>query len=55
MAHMWLNIGAANSNENAVGRRKPVAQRMTPEEISKAQALARECMNSDYKECEDLD
>ena len=48
---MWLNIGSANGIENAGKYRDIVAKKMTPENISKAQALARKCMSSDYKKC----
>ena len=51
LAHMWYNIGSANGDELGAKNRDIVAERMTPEDISKAQALARECMSSDYQNC----
>ena len=51
IAHMWFNIGAANGNELGGTNRDIVAKKMTPAAISKAQAMARECMSSKYKEC----
>jgi hypothetical protein len=51
MAYMWLNIGSANGIENTGKYRDIVAKMMTPADISKAQAMARECMSSDYKKC----
>ena len=51
MAHMWYNIGAANGNENGGTNRDIIAKEMTSEDISEAQAMARECMNSNYKKC----
>ncbi len=51
LAHMWFYIANANGNEIGAQLRDVVAERMTPEDISKAQALARECMASGYKNC----
>tara|TARA_B100000768_G_scaffold71595_1_gene68612 strand:- start:643 stop:795 length:153 start_codon:yes stop_codon:yes gene_type:complete len=48
---MWLNIGSANGIENGGKYRDIVAKTMTPAAIEKAQAMARECMSSDYKKC----
>ena len=54
IAHMWSNISVVNGN-NTDGVisdfRDKIAEDMTPEDISKAQAMARECMNSNYKNC----
>lgn len=51
MAHMWYNISAANGNMFASDERSNIAKRMTNVEIAKAQSMARECMNSGYKNC----
>ena len=51
IAHMWLNIAAANGYEPAAKKRKTVAENMTSEDISKAQAMARVCMNSNDEKC----
>ena len=51
MAHMWYNIASANSNPIAGDYRDERAGLMTQADISKAQAMARECMNSGYKKC----
>ena len=50
-AHMWLNIAAANGNNNAPESRKMVQDLMTPAQIEQAQALARECVKKEYKDC----
>ena len=50
-AHMWYNIASSNGHENAGKYRDELADQMTPEDISKATAMARECMASDYKKC----
>ena len=51
LAHVWFNIGAANGSEPAAKNRELVAKTMTPEDISKAQIMARVCMNSNYENC----
>ena len=51
MAHMWYNVASANGSEAAAEWRDELAVRMTLSEISKAQAMAKECMNSGYKNC----
>jgi hypothetical protein len=51
MAHMWFNIGATNGDELGGTNRDIIAEEMTSEDISKAQAMARKCMESNYKEC----
>ena len=51
MAHMWYNIGAANGNELGGTNRDKIANKMTPAAIEKAQAMARECMSNNYKNC----
>ena len=51
LAHMWYNISSANGVGQARERRDRLADRMTPEDISKAQAMARECMTSKYQNC----
>ena len=51
MAHMWFNIASANGHEKAGGYRDERAGLMTNADISKAQAMARECINSGYTKC----
>ena len=51
LAHMYYNLGAANGNELGGTDRDKIAKRMIPQDISKAQAMARECMSSNYKNC----
>jgi len=50
-AHMWWNIAASQGHENAAKARELVAQKMTSDEISTAQKLARECVAKEYKGC----
>ena len=53
MAHMWYNLAAANGHEKAGEWRDERAGLMTNADISKAQALARQCMSSGYTKCGD--
>ena len=41
-AHMWLNLAAAQGDEQAAEFRDIVAAKMTPAKIEEAQRLARE-------------
>ena len=50
-SHMWFNIGSANGHSQSAHWRDKVEKKMTPTDISKAQAMARECMNSGYTKC----
>ena len=49
--HMWFNIASANGNDNVSKNRDTIAAKMTSEDISKAQYMARERMESNYKNC----
>ena len=51
-AHMWLNLAAADGNEDARTNKDILVKWMTPQDISKAQDLARECVNKNYKDCQ---
>ena len=53
LAHMWYNISSANGHELGGENRDGIAKEMSREAIEKAQALARECMESDYQNCGD--
>ena len=51
-AHMWWNIAASSGDlPNAAKNRDSIAKGMTAADISKAQALARECVKKNYKGC----
>ena len=50
-AHMWYNIASANGHETAGVWKDVRAGLMTADAIEKATAMARECMNSNYKKC----
>jgi uncharacterized protein len=51
LAHMWFNIAAANSIENAAENRNRVAELMTAQQIAEAQTLAQQCLGSNYTDC----
>jgi hypothetical protein len=50
-AHMWLNISAVNGDDYAKTILDMIAEKMTSEDISIAQSMARECLSSDYQHC----
>jgi TPR repeat protein len=50
-AHMWFNLAAVDGDEDASKNRDIIAKRMTTEDLSKAQSLARECLKKNYKDC----
>ena len=52
IAHMWLNIAGTNGEEDARELRDSLELLMTRAEISRATELARECMASDYQDCQ---
>lgn len=52
-AHMWYNIASANGEMSSMKLRDDLAVEMTREDISKAQAMAQECIRSGYKNCEE--
>jgi len=41
LSHMWSNLAGTNGDKNAVTNRNTVEKKMTPEEIEKAQEMAR--------------
>ena len=51
LAHMWANTAAANGNEDGPKLRDYVAKEMAHADVSNAQRMARECMESNYENC----
>ena len=51
IAHMWYNMASANGEDLGGKNRDIIAKQMTSEDISKAQAMARECIGSNYQKC----
>ena len=50
-AHMWTNIAAHNGADLSIKLRKEIEELMTPQQIADAQAMARACLESQYKNC----
>ncbi len=48
-AYMWANLAASNGMDTEA--RDFIAKRMTSAAIKKAQRLARDCLESNYKDC----
>jgi TPR repeat protein len=51
-AHMWFSLAAVRGDAQAKAELHEVSQTMTAQEISQAEAMARTCEASDYRECE---
>ena len=50
-AHMWLTIASGQGNKSSDEVRGIIAESMTSADISEAQKMARECLNSKYQNC----
>ena len=50
-AHMWYNIAASQGNKLAKKNRVSIAKDMTASQIEKAQTIASECVEKNYKGC----
>mgnify|MGYP003319596810 CR=1 FL=1 len=48
---MWFNIAATSGISEAAENRTKAEKKMTTTEISKAQELASQCVNKNYKDC----
>ena len=51
-AHMWVNLAAVSGNYWAKQAREAFAKQMTPRQIENAQAMAKKCLASKYKDCD---
>jgi hypothetical protein len=55
-AHMWFNLAASSlsgeDQKNASTQRENVAAKMAPAQIAEAQAMARKCQASNFKQCD---
>jgi len=51
LAHMWANIAASNGQREAASERQSLERWMSNKKIKKAQKLARECVQKNYKNC----
>lgn len=50
-AHMWFNLSAALGNENGIEGRDLVTESMTSQQIAKAQEMASDCQQKNFKGC----
>ena len=50
-AYIWASLGAYNGNQKGAKLREVFARRMSPDDISTAQELARECFGKNYQGC----
>ena len=48
---MWANLASSQGLESSRKYRDTIAKEMTSSQIEKAQRLARECLERDYKDC----
>ncbi len=51
IAHMLANLAGAQGNKNAPELRDAISEIMTPNDISRAQEMARVCLERNYKGC----
>ena len=51
-AYVWISVAAAQGSESAKKNRDTVEAKLTPPDLSKAQAIATKCFESNYKDCE---
>ncbi len=51
-AHMWFSFAAKRGEAGARAELREVSRTMTAQEISQAEAMARACEASNYRECE---
>ena len=51
IAHMWFSIVSLNGHKPASKNRDIIASKMTSADIFEAQAMTRECLNSNYTNC----
>jgi len=57
-AHMWMNLSAAQSDRNqhllqsAMKFREKIEKALPTKELAKAQTMARECLQRNYKNCD---
>jgi hypothetical protein len=51
-AHSYLNVAAMSGDLESAERMSDLEKDMTPQQITEAKALAKRCIESDYKDCE---
>jgi len=53
-SYVWMSMAKAQGNAIAAGNIKRLKPQMTKQQIAKAQALAAQCYESDYRDCSAL-
>jgi|TARA_B110000971_G_scaffold202313_1_gene221931 TPR repeat protein len=51
-AHMWLNLAAVSGNLKVKEARGLIAENMTSQQIAKTQEMVKECLASQFKDCD---
>ena len=51
-AHMWFSFAAKRGDARAKAELREVSRTMTAQEISQAEAMAKACEASNYRQCE---
>ena len=51
-AYVWWSVAAAQGFTDSVTNRDILADRLTPDELTKGQDIATRCFESDYQDCE---
>jgi uncharacterized protein len=51
IAHMLWNLAGAQGNKSGQKIRDLISERMTPNDISRAQEMAATCLENNYKGC----
>ena len=51
LAHLWFDLAGSNDHKDGFKNRDVMAQKMSDEDISKAQAMAVKCLDSAYQDC----
>jgi TPR repeat protein len=52
-AYMWFMLAAGSGETNAIRNRNIAAQRLTPQQITQALQMARDCRRGEFKGCEE--
>ena len=51
-SHMWYNLGSVSEISSGSTNRSDIEAKMTPAQIAEAQAMARKCQASNFKQCD---
>ena len=51
LAYLWFDLAGLNGNKDGFKDRDVIAQKMSKEDIARAQAMAKKCHESTYQDC----